>query len=134
VCRRQPEIDLGCVNKHHPYPIRSRVAGCDARLRQRQGRRVRRCAGARQQQQLGAVRLDSEHTAVNFWLERDLPVPCSVSRLNNRVPPYIRTDRLATVCRDSRIPPELFADAFRGIQYHIQHFIRFGQHRNVTAL
>ena len=29
---------------------------------------------------------------------------------------------------------ELFTDACRGIQYHIQHFIRFGEHRNVTGL
>jgi hypothetical protein len=30
--------------------------------------------------------------------------------------------------------PELLTDALRSIQYHIQHLIRFGEHRNVTAL
>ena len=40
-----------------------------------------------------------------------------------------RMDRLPT-----RIARELFTDAFRGIQNHTQHFIRFGEHCNVTAL
>src|SRR5262245_54843056 len=34
----------------------------------------------------------------------------------------------------ARWPWESFTDAFCGIHYHIQHFIRFGEHRNMTAL
>ena len=60
----------------------------------------------------------------------------SASRLNTATqltflnsPFNKRINRLST-----RTARELFTDAFRGIQYHIQHFIRLGEHRNVTAL
>src|SRR5215472_12124999 len=66
--------------------VRLSVFGRDPRLSQGQGRRVRRSARARQQQ-LGAVRIKERINTGDLGLaSRDLPVPCSVNRLNNRVP------------------------------------------------
>jgi hypothetical protein len=53
---------------------RSRIAGCDTRLPQRQGHRVRGSPRARQHQQPGAVRVDQEHPEGDFRLTSgDLP-------------------------------------------------------------
>jgi hypothetical protein len=44
-------------------------------------------------------------------------------------------DELQTIDNlDAPMSCASFTDTFRGIQYHVQHFIRFGEHRNVTAL
>jgi hypothetical protein len=58
--------------QHASKSPRSRVTRCDAWLSQRQRRRVGRSAGC-QQQQPGAVRIESEHDGGRFLVERDLP-------------------------------------------------------------
>jgi hypothetical protein len=42
--------------------------------------------------------------------------------------------RLLALCIGCRRAGILAIDAFRGIQYHIQHFFGLGEHRDVTGL
>lgn len=83
--------------------------------------------------QVSLLRLLGSDSAVGVGFGFDFPNPL--------FPQFLSVERLsfftdfADSCSFKKVLIcELFTDALRGVQYHIQHFIRFGEHRNMTAL